>query len=95
VPCRQAIESGRKYHRDGADESLAAQNDRIRHALEFVAAAILGDEQARDLPLYPRCHYDRTWLRQRLHPRRYVGRIAINLARRIDHYRTDFNADAR
>ena len=59
-----------------------------------MAAALLGDKQAGDLALHPRCHDDRAWLRQRLHPRRNVGRIAVNLARRIDHDRSGFNPDA-
>ena len=71
------------------------QRHRLRHALEFMAAALLGDEQTGDLALHPRCHHDRAWLGQRLHPRRDVGRIAVNLARRIDHYRAGFDADAR
>jgi hypothetical protein len=38
------------------------QSHRLRYAFEFVAAAILGDEQARDLALHPRCHHNRSWL---------------------------------
>ena len=30
------------------------QRHRLRHAFEFMAAALLGDEQACDLPLHPR-----------------------------------------
>ena len=71
------------------------QRHRLRHAFEFVAAALLGDEQAGDLTLHPRRHHDRARLCQRLHPRRDVGRVAVNLARRIDHYRADFDPDAR
>src|SRR5262249_23326192 len=40
-------------------------------------------------------YYDSARLRQRLHPRRCIGRIAVNLTRRVDHYRTSFNPDAR
>ena len=71
------------------------QRHRLGHAFEFVVAALLGDEQAGDLALHPRCHHDRAWLCQRLHPRRNVRRIAVNLARRIDHYRAGFDPDAR
>ena len=59
-----------------------------------MAAALLGDEQAGDLALHPRRDHDRTRLGQRLHPRRDVGRVAENLARRIDHHRPGFDADA-
>ena len=38
------------------------QRHRLRHAFEFVAAALLGDEQTGDLALHPRCHHDRAWL---------------------------------
>ena len=71
------------------------QRHRLGHAFEFVAAALLGDKQAGDLALHPRRHNDRAWLCQRLHSRRNVGRIAVNLARRIDHYRAGFDPDAR
>src|SRR6516162_7137080 len=60
-----------------------------------MAAAFFNDEQTGDLVLYPRRHYDRAWLRHRLHPRRNVRRIAVNLARRIDHDRAGLNPDAR
>jgi len=70
------------------------QRHRLRHTSEFMAAALLGNEKTGDLVLHPRCHNDHAWLCQRLHPRRGVGRIAVNLARRIDHYRAGFDADA-
>ena len=73
----------------------AEQRHRLRHAFEFVAAALLGDEQPGDLPLHPRRDHDRARLGQRLHARRDVGRVAENLARRIDHDRPGFNPDAR
>ena len=71
------------------------QRHRLRHAFEFVAAALLGDEQAGDLALHPRRHHDRARLGQRLRPRRDVRRVAENLARRIDHHRPAFDPDAR
>ena len=70
------------------------QRHRLGHAFECLAAALLGDEQAGDLALHPRRDHDRARLGQRLHPRRDVGRVAVNLARRIDHYRAGFDADA-
>ena len=57
-------------------------------------AALLGDEQAGDLALHPRRDQDRARLGQRLHPRGDVRRVAENLARRIDHHRPGFDADA-
>jgi hypothetical protein len=46
------------------------QCHRLRHAFKFMAAALLGDEQAGDLALHPRRDDGGTWLRQRLCPRR-------------------------
>ena len=56
------------------------QRHRLRHALEGMAAALFGDEQAGDLALHPRRDHDRARLGQRLHPRRDVRHIAENLA---------------
>ena len=70
------------------------QRHRLGHALERVRAALLRDKQACDLALHPRRDQDRARLGQRLHPRRNVGDVAINLARRIDHRRAGFEADA-
>ena len=71
------------------------QRHRLWHAFQFMGAALLGDKETGDLALHLRCHDDRAWFCQRLHPRRGVGRIAVNLTRRIDHYRAGFDADAR
>ena len=71
------------------------QRHRLRHAFEFMAAALLGDEQARDLALHPRRNHDRARLGQRLHPRRDIWHVAENLARRIHHHRPGFDRDAR
>ena len=70
------------------------QRRRLGHALERVRAALLRDEQAGDLALHPRRDQHRARLGQRLHPRRDVGDVAVNLARRIDHRRTGFQPDA-
>jgi hypothetical protein len=59
-----------------------------------MGAALLGDKQTGDLALHARGDHHRTWLCERLRPRRRVGRIAVNLTRRIDHYRAGFDADA-
>ncbi len=70
------------------------QRYRLRHALQFVSAALLGDKQTSDLALHARGDHYRTWVCERLHPRRRVGRVAVNLTCRIDHYRAGFDADA-
>jgi len=70
------------------------QSHRLGHAFEFMAAALLGDEQASDLALHPRRDHDRARLGERLHPRRDVGGVAEDLARRIHYHRTSFDADA-
>ena len=62
------------------------QYHRLRHALEFMPAALLDDEQAGDLPPHPRRHHDRTRLGQRLRPRRDIRHVAENFARYIDHH---------
>src|SRR5262249_20130816 len=64
------------------------------HALEFVGVALLGDKQAGDLTLDARCDHDAARFRQRLYPRRDIGRIAVNLACRIDYYWAYFNPNA-
>src|SRR6516165_1019073 len=53
------------------------QRYRLRHAFQFMAAALLGDKQTSDLPLHARGDHHRTWLCERLHPRRRVGCIAV------------------
>jgi hypothetical protein len=60
------------------------QRHRLRHAFELMAATFLGYEQARDLPLNPRRHDDRTRLGQRLRPRGdiwHAGSIAPHALR--------------
>jgi hypothetical protein len=70
------------------------QRGRLRDALERVRASLLGDEEARDLALNPRRDQNRAGLGQRLHPRRDVGDVPVNLARRVHHCRTGFETDA-
>ena len=70
------------------------QRRRLGHALERVGAALLGDKQTGDLALHSRRDHDRARLGQRLHPRRDIGDVAVNLARRIDHHRAGFDPDA-
>src|SRR6516164_2831461 len=94
-----ATHEGGQVALPGATTTAARPNDPeqrhvLGHALEFMAAALFGDEQPGDLPLYPRRHHHRTRLGQRLHPRRDVGDIAVNLAGRIDHRRAGFEPDA-
>ena len=70
------------------------QSHRLRHALERMRAALFRDEQPGDLALHPRRDQNRARLGQRLHPRRDIGDVAVNLARRIHHRRTGFEPDA-
>ncbi len=70
------------------------QRGRLRDALERVRASLLGDEEARDLALNPRRDQHRAGLGQRLHTRRDVGDVPVNLARRVHHCRTGFETDA-
>ena len=71
------------------------QRHRLRHSFQFMAAALFGDKKSGDLALHLGRHYDRAWLRQHLHSRRSIGGVAINLARRIDHYRAGCDTNAR
>src|SRR6516165_2724876 len=58
------------------------QRHRLRHAFQFIGAALLGDKQTSDLALHRRCQQDGAGLCQRLHPRGSVGRVAVNLPHR-------------
>jgi hypothetical protein len=69
------------------------QRDGFGHALEFMASALLGDEQAGDLALHPRCDNDATRLGQRLRPRRYIRHVTENFTRRVDHNRPRIDRD--
>src|SRR6516164_6257608 len=58
-----AANKGREPALPGAASTAARPNNpvkrhRLRHAFEFVAATLLGDKQAGDLTLEPRCHDD-------------------------------------
>ena len=70
------------------------QRCRLGDSLERMRAALLGDEEASDLALHPRGDQNRAGLGERLHPRRDVGDIAVNLPGRIDHRRAGFKPDA-
>jgi hypothetical protein len=63
------------------------QDHRLRHAFEFMAAALFGDEQAGDLTLNSRRDHDRTRLGRRLYPRCDIRHVAENFARCIHHHR--------
>ena len=89
---RKLARTGSTAAAAGADE--AEQKRRLRDALEGVTAAFFGDKEAGDLLLHPRRDQDRTRLCQRLHARGDVGDVPLNLACRIDHCRTGFEADA-
>ena len=94
-----AADERREIARAGAAPAAARadepeQSHRLGHALERVRAALFGDEQPGDLALHPRGDQNRARLGQRLHPRRDIGDVAENLARRIHHRGTGFEADA-
>jgi hypothetical protein len=72
----------------------AEYSHRLWHALEFMAAAFLGDKETSDLTLHPRRHNDRTRLGQRLRPRGDIGHIAEYLARRVDDHWPQVDGDA-
>jgi hypothetical protein len=55
------------------------QFHRLGHAFEFIAAALLGNEQAGDLALYSGRGHDRTGLGQSLRARCDVRHVAVNL----------------
>jgi hypothetical protein len=61
--------------------------------LSACAPAVLNDEQARALALNARGDQHCSRLGQRLHARSDIGRVAENLAGRIDHDRARFDAD--
>jgi len=45
-----------------ASPDYSEKRDWLRHALEFVATALLDDEETGDLALHPSCHDHRTRL---------------------------------
>ena len=80
-----ATHKGREAALPGAVSAAACpykpvKHHRLRHAFEFVAAALLGDKHPGDLALYPRRHHHSTRLGKRLRPRRDVRHISENLA---------------
>jgi len=83
----------------GAASSAARSNDpvqhhRLRHAFEFMAAALFDDEETGHLTLHTRRHNDRTRLGQRLRSRRDVRHVAENFTRRINHHRPRIDRNA-
>ena len=58
-----------------------------------MVAALLATED-RDLALHLRCHDDAAGFCKRLHARRSVGRIPVNLSRGIQDDRAGFDTDA-
>ena len=79
---------------DTARPHQAEQGHRLRHAAESVTAALLGDEQAGDLPQHPRRHHDLARLGGSLRAGRDVRHVAENLAG-FDHHRPPVDRDAR
>src|SRR5271166_2502763 len=67
----------------------------LRHAFEFIAAALLGDKQSGYLTPHLRRNHDRAWFGQRLRPRRDVRDVAEYLTRCVDNYRPGVDRYAR
>ncbi len=78
-----------------ADAHDAVETDCLRSALQFVRAAIFGDEQAGCLTLNAGGDQYRSRLGECLHARGNIGRVPEHLARRVDHDRPRIEADAR
>jgi hypothetical protein len=79
----------------GATPTASCSNDpeqRHRHALEFMATAVIGDKQPGDLALHARGDHDRARVGQRLYSRGDIRHTAENLAGRIDNRRTRVEA---
>ena len=71
------------------------ERDRGRNAPERVRALVLGDEEARDLPLHGRSDENGSRFGEGLDARGDVRRLAEDLACRVDHDGTGVEADAR
>ena len=67
----------------------------LGHALEIVAAVVLGDEQPGDLALHPRRHHNTARVGQGLGSRRDVRYVAEYLPGRIDHHGAQVDGDPR
>ena len=93
-----AADQRREIALPGAPTAAARANEpeqrrRLGHALERVGAAVFCHKQSGDLPLHARSDQNRARLGQRLHPRRDIGDIAVNLAGSIHNRRTGFETD--
>ena len=73
----------------------AVERDWGRNAPERVRALVLGDEEARDLPLHGRSDDNGSRFGEGLDARGDVRRLAEDLAYRVDHDGTGVEADAR
>ena len=78
-----------------ADAHDAVELRLLGHALQFVFALVLGDEQAGDLAVHGPRDPDFAGRRGALHARGDVGRVAINFAGGVDHDPPAVEADAR
>ena len=74
---------------------LLAYRIALRHAFEFMTAALLGHEETSHLTLNPRRHHNRIRLRQGLGSRRDVRHVPEYLAGRVDHYGSHVDGGAR
>ena len=85
-----AADQRRRRARAAAPAAAAGAHDAVElrlfgHAFQFMLALVLGDEQARDLPVHAARDPDFSGRGGALHARGDVGRLAVHLAGRIDH----------
>ena len=88
APARRPF--GRRRWRERCDKSWTG----LRHALEFVRALLLDDEEPRHLSLHVQGDEDRAGLGRSLHPRGDVRRVAEHFAAGFYDDRPGLKADA-
>src|SRR5271168_1383826 len=104
-PARQDVEFLPAAHQRGrraraaSPAAAAGAHDAVdlrflSHAFQFMLALVLGDEQARDLPVHAARDPYFSGRGGALHARSDVGRLAVHLACGIDHYAPALQPDA-
>ena len=95
-----AADQRRRRARAAAPPAAAGAHDAVElrlfgHAFQLMLALVLGDEQARDLPVHGPRDPDFAGRRGALHARGDVGRLAVHLAGGVDHDPPAVEPDAR